>query len=289
MNDEQATSDLVVEASRMALAQANLTPNDIQLIIVATDTPDYLSPSTASVVQHKLAAMKAGTFDLNSACAGFVTALDMAAKSIRADPHYEHILVVGAYAMSKYLDWNDFKTASLFADGAGAVIVSRGDPKSHPGTGIQNAILRTDGQYFDYMGVYSGGTAPQFSDCPKSDHPILQFRKKIPIETNGILWPEMTHAVLDRIQKKPKDIDWLFFTQINIDSIHTACDRLGLPRQKAHNVMNKFGYTGSACIPMALSDATSEHKLKKGDLVVLLSSGGGMSAAAQALEWSYDT
>ena len=116
MAPDQATSDLIVPAARDALAAAGIGPEALDLIIVSTDTPDYISPPTASVVQHKLGAVRAGTFDVNSACAGFVTALDMASKYVVADERYQAILVVGAYGMSKYLDWDDYKLATLFAD-----------------------------------------------------------------------------------------------------------------------------------------------------------------------------
>ncbi len=287
MADSQATSDLILPAANQALVKAKLQPKDLDLIIVATDTPDYLSPSTATVVQHKLGATRAAAFDINSACAGFVTALDMAAKYIQADNRYQNILVVGAYGMTRYLDWDDYKIASMFADGAGAVVVTT---SADPSLGIQASELYADGQYHDYMGIFAGGTAQKIthSSIEQKDH-LLRFAKKIPVETNAIHWPRLTHALLDRIKKSALDIDHFFLTQLNIDTINAALDSLGLPHEKSHNVMNKFGYTGSACIPMAMADAIDQHKLKKGDLVFMLGSGGGMSMAALAMYWSYDT
>ncbi len=285
MSDDQATSDLIVPAAQEALKNAGLTAKDIDLIIVSTDTPDYMSPSTASVVQYKLGATKAGSFDINTACAGFVTAVDMAAKYIAADVKYENILVVGAYGMSKYLNFDDFKIATLFADGAGAAIVSRSQEP-----GILASELYTDGQYHDYMGVYAGGTHQPMSHevIEKKGH-LLNFAKKIPIETNGIHWPRLTNILLDRIHKTPQDINQFFMTQININSINEALDKLNLPRTLSHNIMDKFGYTGSAAVGMAVADAARAHKLKKGDLVFMLGSGGGLSMAALAMRWSYDT
>jgi len=283
MADDEATSDLIVPAAQKALKMAKLEASDIQLIIVATDTPDYISPSTASVVQHKLGAKNSGCFDINSACAGFVTALDMANKYIVADPAYENILVVGAYGMSRYLDWNDYKIASMFADGAGAVVVSRSKVE---GSGFLASELYADGQYHDYMGIYAGGTAEKITHQVIEDKQhLLNFAKKIPLETNSVHWPRLTHSILDRIHKKTTDIDHFFLTQLNIDTINNVLDILELPRDLSHNVMNKFGYTGSACIPMAISDAVESNKLKKGDLVFMLGSGGGMSMAALAMTW----
>ena len=286
MSAEQVTSDLIVPAAEEAMKTAGISPKDLDLIIVSTDTPDYLSPSTASVVQFKIGATNAGTFDVNSACAGFVTAVDMASKYIAADKKYQNILVVGAYGMSKYLNFDDHRIATLFADGAGSAIIQ----PSKNGLGILASELYTDGQYHDYMGVYAGGTfRPLTHDVIERKGHLLDFAKKIPIETNGTHWPRLTRKILDRIHKTPQDISHFFLTQININSINEALDKLELPHTKSHNIMDRFGYTGSAAVGMALADAARSHKLKKGDLVFMLGSGGGLSMAALALEWSYDT
>lgn len=287
MSEDQATSDLIVPAAEEAMKNAGITATDLDLIIVATDTPDYISPSTAAVVQHKLGALNAGTFDINTACAGFVTATDVAGKFIAADERYRNILVAGAYGMSKYFDWNDYKVTSVFADGAGAAVIQRSES---PEYGILASQLYTDGQYHDYMGIYAGGTKNPINDdaIARRLH-LLQFTKRIPPETNGIHWPRLTNMLLESIGAKPMDVQHFFFTQINIGSIVEAMNRLEVPLERAHNIMDRFGYTGSACIPMAVADAAREHKLKKGDLVMLLGSGGGMSMAAMAMRWGYDT
>lgn len=287
MEPEQCTSDLILPAAEMALKNARLEAKDLDMIIVATDTPDYLSPSTASVVQYKLKAERAGTFDLNSACAGFVTALDVASKYIRADQKYKNILVIGAYGMSKYLNLDDYKIATLFADGAGAVVVQSQDDE---GLGVHSSELVTYGEFHDFMGIYAGGTKkPITHSVVENREQLLSFPKRIPPETNGIHWPVLAHKVLDRIQKKPSDVDHYVLTQFNIQSIYETLDKLNVPREKSHNIMNKFGYTGSASIPMAIADAAQAHKFKKGDLVLLIGSGGGMSMASVAMTWGYDT
>ena len=286
MAEDQATSDLIVPAAEEAMKNAGVTAKDLDLIIVSTDTPDYVSPSTAAVVQHKLGATKAGTFDINTACAGFVTAVDMAAKYIGADSKYQNILVVGAYAMSKLLNFDDFRIATLFADGAGAVVMQ----PSTDSSGVLAAELYTDGQYHDYMGVYAGGShMPITHQVVENRKHLLDFAKKIPIETNGIHWPRLTNILLDRIHQSASDVKQFFMTQININSINEALDNLKVPRTKSHNIMDRYGYTGSAAVGMAVADAARAHKLKKGDLVVMLGSGGGLSMAALALEWGYDT
>lgn len=287
MAEDEATSDLVVPAARQALAEAGVEPDELDLVVVATDTPDYISPSTASVVQHRLGAVHAGTFDLNTACAGFVTAVDLAAKYIVADASYRHVLVAGGYGMSKYLDFDDYKLATLFADGAGAAVVSRTDD---PAVGIHASTLYADGSFHDYMGIYAGGTRePVSADAlARKDH-LLRFAKKFPPETNATHWPRLIRKVLDRIGKEPAEVDRFFFTQINIASIEQTLDLLGVPRDRSHNVMDRFAYTGSACIAMAMADAADEHLLKRGDLVVLMGSGGGMAMACLAMTWGYET
>lgn len=287
MSEDQATSDLIIPAAEEAMENAGVKAEDIDLLIVSTDTPDYISPSTAAVVQYKMGLVKAGTFDINTACAGFVTATDIASKYIMADERFHNILVVGAYGMTKHFDWSDYKVTSVFADGAGAAVIQRSPSNEY---GVLASQLYTDGQYHDYMGIYAGGTK-----CPVTEEAIaehkhqLQFVKRIPPETNGIHWPRLTNIILDRVNAKVSDVNHFFFTQININSIVEAMEKLGAPLEKAHNVMDRYGYTGSACIPMAIADAARQHKLKKGDLVMVLGSGGGMSMAAMAMRWGYDT
>jgi 3-oxoacyl-[acyl-carrier-protein] synthase-3 len=288
MDEKQTTSDLIVPAVERALQVAGISKEDVDLLIVSTDTPDYLSPSTASVVQHKMGLKNAGTFDLNSACAGFVTAMDMATKTLQADEQYRNIVVVGAYGMSKFLNWDDYKIASLFADGAGAVVLkSSADPKQ---PGVMASKLFTLGEFHDYMGIYGGGTFLPVDEkaIANKDH-LLRFAKKIPLETNSTHWPRLIRLLLDKSNKKLEDVKLFFLTQINIGTIQETMKILDLPESMSHNIMDKYGYTGSACIPMAIADAANHHKLKKGDFVMLVGSGGGVAMAAIALEWAYDT
>lgn len=285
MKEDQRTSDLIIPAAEEAMKNAGITAKDLDLIIVSTDTPDYLSPSTASVVAYRMGAANAGTFDINTACAGFVVGCDMASKYIAADAKYKNVLVVGAYAMSKYLNFDDYKIASLFADGAGAVVIQ----PSKDNSGFIDSQMYTDGQYHDYMGIYAGGSAQPITHCViENKQHLLAFPKRIPPETNGIHWPRLTNVLLDRLQKPASAINHFFITQFNVQSIYETLDKLNLSRDRAHYVMDRFGYTGSASIGMAIADAARQKKMKKGDLVFMLGSGGGMSMAALAMEWGYD-
>ncbi len=287
MAEDETTSDLIVPAARQALEAAGLTVDDVDLLIVSTDTPDFLSPSTASVVAYKLGLTRAGTFDINTACAGFVTALDMAGKYIVADARYRTVLVVGAYAMSKWLNMEDYKIATLFADGAGAAVVQA--TESAPGEsrrGLGASRLFTQPLYHDHMGIYGGGSAHPFSQklLDEKGH-LLAFPKRIPPETNGLHWPKLAREVLADMGKEPGDVAHWFLTQFNVQSIHETLDALGVPRERGHLVMDRFGYTGSASIGMCLADAVAAGKVKDGDLCVFIGSGGGMSMAALAMTW----
>lgn len=282
-NEDESTSTLSIEASKIAIERAGLKASDLDLIIIATDTPEFISPSTASVVQYELQAINAGTFDVNTACAGFVTALDIASKYIRADEKYNNILVVGAYNMSKYLNMTDKKTVTLFADGAGAVIVSATEDNV---SGFHASELYTEGQYNSWMGIYAGGTKLPISDevISNKDH-LLKFVRKFPKELNPQIWTKMIKDVSSRINWNVKNIDHFFMTQININSIWETLDKLDTGREKAHTIMDRFGYTGSACIPMALNAAYEKGELNRGDKLIFIGSGGGLAFACAAFTW----
>lgn len=278
---DESTADLCLAAGTQALQRAGLTAGQLDLIVIATDTPEYISPSTASVVQHRLGAAKAGAFDINTACAGFVTALDIGAKYIQAGEQYQYVLVIGAYAMSKYLNLEDKKTVTLFADGAGAVILGASSEKER---GVLATQLISQGQYHDWMGIYAGGAhQPVTKDAIDRHEHQLQFVRKFPKELNPDIWTRMARTLCDRLQVEPSDVDTFFITQINIFSIRETLDRLGLPHDRAHTIMHHYGYTGSACIPMALNDAWEKDLIGAGDLLFLIGSGGGLSFASAAV------
>lgn len=279
----ESVADLGENASRQAIERAGITADELDLIIIATDTPEFLSPSTAAVLQDRLGAKNAGTFDLNTACAGFVTALDVAAKYIIADKAYSTILVIGAYAMSKHLNMHDKKTVTLFADGAGAVILSA---EENTEAGYMAGELVTKGEYNGWMGIYSGGTAEPVNEevIARKDHK-LKFVNKFPKEINPVMWTEMTQKMCARLNIKPQEIDQYLVTQLNFNSIDETMDRLGVPHDKAHKIMKYYGYTGSACIPMALDDAIQKNIIKRGDLLFLIGSGGGLAFACSAIKY----
>lgn len=282
MDPEQTTSDLAAAAARDALTKAKLDPKELDLLIVATDTPDYLSPATASVVQHKLSAVNAGVFDVNNACAAFVTGLIIGSKFIMTEPHYEHILVIGAYGMSRFINRDDYKTATIFADGAGAALLQ---VSSEPG--LLSSQMKADGVYHDYMGIYVGGAykPPTCERIDRGEH-YLVIAKRFPPDTNASHWPKLVRTVVAEAGYKVSEIDRIYFTQINVNTIKEVMGILELPLEKTHWVMDKWGYTGSACVAMALDDHIEQCRgPKPGDLVVLCTSGGGYAMAAAAFLW----
>ncbi|MCU0649415.1 MAG: ketoacyl-ACP synthase III [Gemmatimonadaceae bacterium] len=279
---DESTATLATAAARDALADAGCAPEDIDLLIVATDTPEYVSPATSSVVHGRLGLTRAGTFDMNAGCAGFVTALDAAWKYVRADERYQRVLVVGAYAMSRYLDPRDKKTATIFADGAGAVVVERA---AHPG--VLASELFADGRWCDDMGIFAGGTREPITAEVVADgyRNHLRFVRKYPASINEDGWPRIVRSVLSRIGRSTDDVDCWLWTQVNRSTIETVMHTLDAPMSKAPTMMDRVGYTGSACLPMVLHDARRAGRVRDGALVVLTGSGAGLAMGCVALEW----
>jgi 3-oxoacyl-[acyl-carrier-protein] synthase-3 len=281
--DNESTADLATAAGRKALQAAEMSPEDLDLIVLATDTPEHLSPATSVVVQHRIGAKNAGTFDVSCACAGFVTALDAASKYIIADPAYRNVLVIGAYAMSKYIDWKDKKTATIFADGAGAVVLQASDE----GPGFLASKLIANGSFSDYMGIYAGGTRMPITEevLREGRWTKVRFARKYPPEVNIEAWPRIIHEVLKKSSLTVDDVALFLFTQVNLSTIKEVMKILEAPIERTHTIMQKWGYTGSACIPMVLDDAVREGKLKRGDNVIMCASGGGLNMACVAFRW----
>lgn len=287
MADDEVTSDLALHAGRQALEKANIEPDEIDMIILSTDTPDYLSPATSVVVQHKLGATKAGTFDVNCACAGLVTSLDIGSRYIRTDSDINSVLVIGAYGMTKFVDWTDHYTCTLFADAAGAMVLQTSDDRE----GLIASKLIADGTFHDYLGIFVGGTAePPTVEAIQNHRHHLAFRKRFPADTNLQQWPTLTRDCIAKANLSIDDIDWIFFTQVNLRTIETVMKELDIPLEKTHNVMDKWGYTGSTCIALAMYDAVEQGKLPppgqgNGEYIALCSSGGGYNMAAAVLRW----
>jgi 3-oxoacyl-[acyl-carrier-protein] synthase-3 len=275
--DDWATSDLALGAARQALEAAGRRPEDVDLIILGTDSPDYVTPATSVVLQGKLGARRAGTFDVGCACASFPTGFATGAGLIAANPSLKTVLVVGVYLMHR-LAAPDDPMVFFYGDGAGAAVL---EPSFEPG--FVNAAFQADGTYAKHWGIYSGGTAePATEESIRAGRTCVRLVERYPPEINHEGWPRLVRRLAEEGGFDLQEIDFLIFTQVRKPSIELVMGDLGIPMDRTHTVMEDWGYTGSACVPMALHDAREKGKIKNGDLVVLVGSGVGYNQAAVA-------
>lgn len=275
--DDQVTSDLALEAARQALANAGRTPEDVDLIILGTDSPDYITPATSVVLQHKLGAVNAGTFDVGCACASFPTAFATAAGLIFSNPGLRTVVIAGAYLMHRLADPNDPMTF-FYGDGAGAAVL---EPSETPG--FVASAFQANGSYASYWGIFSGGTAEPASEASvREGRTQVRMLQRYPPAANNEGWPRLVRTLAANGGFAINDIDFIIFTQVRKSSIEIVMQALDLPMARTHTVMEEWGYTGSACIPMALHDARERGRIKPGDLVALVGSGVGHNLAAVA-------
>ncbi len=276
--EDWAASDLALRASRQALERAGKTADDVDLIILGTDSPDYITPATSVVLQGKLGARNAGTFDVGCACASFPTAISNAAGLMATNPGLKTVLVVSVYQMHK-LAAEDDPMLFFYGDGAGAAILERGDAP-----GFVAAAFQADGTYAKKWLIQSGGTVePTTAAAVSEGRHLVKMLERYPPEINNDGWPRLVRKVAENGGFAVEDIDFVIFTQVRRPTVELVMKDLGLPMEKTHTVMEKWGYTGSACIPMALDDALRQQKIRPGDLVVLIGSGVGYNQAGVAV------
>ncbi len=272
--ENELTSDMAYQASLQALATSNILASEIEMIIVATTTPDLTFPATATILQAKLGAKKAFAFDMQAVCSGFVFALAMADSFIKSG-QVKNALVVGAEALSRIVDWSDRNTCVLFGDGAGAVILQAVDDLNH---GIMALDLHSDGTLNDILKT-TGGTS-----FNKQAGVITMAGKEVfkhAVE-------KMSKSVIDTLKiigLNPKDIDLLVPHQANARILSAVAIRLGLSDEKVILTVDNHANTSAASIPLALDYANKNNRLKRGDLVVLEALGGGLTWGSIALRW----
>jgi 3-oxoacyl-[acyl-carrier-protein] synthase-3 len=273
-----AASDIAVRAAQAALDRAGITADQVDMILLGTDTPDYITPATSTVVQHKLGAVNAGTYDIGCACASFPTGVATASGLLASNPWMKYVLVIGVYMMSKLADPADV-TSFFYSDGAGAAVLAVDDK---PGF-ISSAYL-ADGTYHQYWGLYSGATyEPATVEAVQAGRTNVRLLQRYPPDVNHINWPKIARLLAERGGFSLQDIDLIIFTQVRLPSIKLVMEDLGLPLARTHWIMEDWGYTGSACIGMALDSAVEQGKVKPGDLVALVGSGVGYNYAGAAL------
>jgi 3-oxoacyl-[acyl-carrier-protein] synthase-3 len=276
--DDWATSDMAVRAGLQALERAGVAPSDVDMILVGTDSPDYVTPATSVVVQHKLGATRAGTFDVGCACASFPTALAAAAGLMATNDWMKNVLVIGAYMMQRLADPKD-PSIFFYGDGAGAALL-----QASATPGLLAAAFRADGAYAKHWAIHSGGTVePATEESVRAGRTRVRMLEKYPPAINDEGWPAVVRMVAERNTVRVEDVDLVVFTQVRKRTIEKAMATLGLPMSATHTVMEKWGYTGSACIPMALHDAIEQGRARPGQLVVLVGSGVGYNQAGIAV------
>jgi len=277
----QASSDLALRAAEAALDRAGIAAEDLDLIIVASITPDMAFPSTACILQDKLGAKKAAAFDLSAACSGFIYALANASNFIAAGI-YKYALVVGAECLSKITDYTDRNTCILFGDGAGAAVLGQ----VPEGRGFRSFELGADGSGGPLLNLAAGG-----SRCPSSRESVEQKKHYIYMEGREVfkfavrIMGSAAEEALRKAGLEKSDIDLLVPHQANIRIIESALNRLDLPAEKCVININKYGNVSAASIPMALAEAVEEGRVREGDCIVMVGFGGGLTWGASVLIW----
>jgi len=277
-----ATSDMSVFAAQKAIETAGITPEDIDLIIVATITPDMLFPSTACLVQEKIGATKAAAFDLSAACTGFIYGLSVASQFI-AGGMYKYVLVVGAETMTRTLNPADRSTLILFGDGAGAAILGPVKDK-----GFLSFELGSDGSGANLLYQEAGGSRVPASieSVEKGKHYMTMYGNdvfKFAVRIMG----EASLKVLEKAGLTREEVDYLVPHQANIRIVDAAVKRLQLPAEKVYVNLDKYGNMSGASIPVALDEAVRNNKISKGDTVLLVGFGSGLTWGSCVLRWSY--
>ena len=274
----EMTSDMGLHAARAALAHAKVDAQAIDLIVLATSTPDQTFPATAVTVQAGLGIHHGAAFDLQAVCSGFVYGLATADGFLRSGA-FKRALVIGSETFSRILDWKDRTTCVLFGDGAGAVVL---EAQEQPGTkedrGILTSYLRSDGRYRDKLYVDGGPSSTQ-----TVGHLRMDGREVFRYAVGAI--SEAVEGALEQSGFKPEDIDWFVPHQANQRIIDGVARKLGLAPSKVVMTLDRHGNTSAASIPLALADAVADRRIKRGDLVLLEAMGGGFTWGATLIRW----
>lgn len=277
---DETTADFATKAALNAINDANISPDEVNLFVVATDTPEYISPATSLLVQGRIQKKEswASSFDVSASCASFAIALDNVVRTMATDQSIKYAVVIGVYNMPAYIRKGDAFGYSIFADGAGAFVLER---KEDDQSKYINGQLLTDGTQWDYVGVYAGGTKnPVTEKVLKEETYGLLNIQALPSDRNVRLWPMVIEKLLQKSNTDIQEIDHFIFTQINRSVIKKVMAAIDQPLKKTSFVMDRYGYTGSGCVPMAFHHAVKENKIKRGDKIVFVASGAGLAVGS---------
>jgi 3-oxoacyl-[acyl-carrier-protein] synthase III len=281
-SSEETTASLATEAALQALELAQLNPDELDLIIVSTSSPEHIFPATACLVQDRLGAMKAGAFDLLAACSGFIFALNMATQAIRSGS-VNNALVIGAETLSRLVDWKDRETCILFGDGAGAFILQASE---EPG-GVLSAVMRSDGSGGNLLSVPAGGsrTPTSLASVTNGLHYIHMNGREV-FRFAARVMVQATHEVVAAAQLTLDDIQLIVPHQANKRIIEAAARGLEVPIERCMLNLDRYGNTSTASIPIAVCEAVQQGRLHPGDKTVFVGFGAGLTWGAAVVEWT---
>lgn len=281
-DDNIATSDIATMAAKNALEDANVKPEDIDLIIVATVTADHAFPSTACIIQKNIGAVKAAAFDISVGCSGFVYGLSVGENFIKSGT-YEKVLVIGAETLSRIVDWQDRNTCVLFGDGAGACVLE----KCEEGFGILSSELGSDGTNGEVLIQQAGGSRlPASIDTIENRLHSIKMDGKEVFKFAVRVMERTSINALEKANLELEDLDFLVPHQANMRIIDAAAKKLKLEKDRICVNLNKYGNMSSASIPVALDEAVKDKRIKKGDNVLLVAFGAGLTWASTTIKWS---
>jgi len=277
----QTTSDLAYEASRRALKAAGIGAQELDLILVATMTPDTILPSMGCVLQEKLGAKNAAAFDIAAACSGFIYGMSVADAFIRSET-YKNILLVGAEVLSSFTDWEDRTTCILFGDGAGAAVIQRHTGKR----GILSTHLHSDGSLGNLLYVPAGGAQhPASQETVQKRMHFIKMKGNETFKAAVRALEGVVQEALEHNKVKPEEIDYLVPHQANLRIIQAMAQRLNMPMEKVVLTLPKYGNTSAASIPMALDEAVRDGRIKENHLLLFEAFGGGLTWASALVRW----
>lgn len=281
-DEDTASSDLGIKAALKALEDSNTSPEEIDLVLVATATPDYLFPSTACIIQNAIGAKGAAAFDLEAGCSGFVYGIVTGANFVMSGA-YEKVLVIGAETLTKITDWEDRNTCVLFGDGAGACVLER----CEEGYGILSFELGADGSGGDTLILPAGGSKnPASLETVKDGEHFLKMDGREVFKFAARKMPEATLNALEKANLTIDDLDFLVPHQANLRIIDAAAKKLKMNKDKICVSLDKYGNISSASVPVCLDEIVKDGKVKKGDNIVLVAFGAGLTWGSVAIRWS---
>lgn len=281
VGEGESTVTLAVTASRQALERAGVSPRQVDLVICCTATPDYLFPATACLVQHEIGAEKAGAFDLEAACSGFIYGISVGSQFVRTG-EYKTVLVVAAEALSRFIDWQDRATCVLFGDGAGAVVLQASDAKS----GLLSFVLGSHGVGGDLIKLPAGGAKyPATLDTIQNRGHFIKMNGQEVYRFAVRIMGDAAVEALDKAGLEYKDISLFIPHQANLRIISSIAERLKLDTTRVYIDIAKYGNTSAASIPIALCEAIDEGRVQEGDNLLFVAFGAGLTSAAAIVKW----